>query len=1080
MSEQVNYDPFASGDVVRIVPTTEQQQEIWTAARIDAKASCAFNAPLLLQFKGKIQYNELLSAYSQLINRRDALRGSFSPDGNNFVVAANIDADLPLIEISGIDSESKQNSLDEFIETAAATPFNLEFGPLIRSQLLRFSDSENYLLITVHHIVCDGWSTGILLNELAELYSAEVGKRQPNLLPAPSFADYASELHVNQGSEGYLASRSYWLAQYADEPSVLDLPLDKPRPAKRTFNADRYDCFIDSERTRALTEIAASTRTTLFTTLFAVFQILLWKRCGQADLVIGFSAAAQPISGNSELLGHCVNLLPIRFKLDDKRTFAEHLGTLRPHIYDALEHQEFGFGGLLKELNIPRDLSRIPLVPVVFNFEAYSDEFSFDGVDTAFSSGARSSEAFELFLNVVSHPDKIELQCSYNTDLFRADTITRMLCHYENLLASICEDKDQVLGKLPLMSEEERTRVIECFNQPRQLFPVKQCLHEIFEYHVAVKPDAIAVTFEGAKLTYSELDQKSNQVAHYLIERGVGPEMIVGICLERSLELVIGLLGILKAGGAYLPLDLSYPAERVAFMLEDSNATVLITQQSLVQNFPQTNASILALDELAKNSLENYSVGKPERRVKAGDLAYVIYTSGSTGKPKGVRVTHYNVVRLLQSTEHWFGFNETDVWTLFHSYAFDFSVWEIWGALGYGGRLVIVPQLVSRSPKKFYQLLSEENVTVLNQTPSAFRQLIQLEESGLQQLPLSLRYIIFGGEALDISSLKPWFDRHGDITPQLINMYGITETTVHVTYRPLTAQDLTSGSMIGKPIPDLQIYILDANREPNPIGVPGEMYVGGAGVARGYLNRDLLTQERFIADPFSSEPGAHLYRTGDLARFLNDGDIEYLGRIDQQIKLRGFRIELGEIESVISSHAAVKQCVVEVREDRPGDQRLIAYVVLVPGAGLKITEMRQQAGTQLPDYMVPQHLVELDKLPLTPNGKLDRQALPAPTMQQSDDESFKAAETDLEIYLTNIWSKIFLKEDIGVNDNFFEIGGHSLLAIQIANTLSRDLDTEIPVQSIFEHPCILDLAQAIEKQLIEELEKLSASEDVGR
>jgi amino acid adenylation domain-containing protein len=651
-----------------------------------------------------------------------------------------------------------------------------------------------------------------------------------------------------------------------------------------------------------------------------------------------------------------------------------------------------------------------------------------------------------------------------------------MLGHYENLLACICENKDQVLGKMPLMSPEERSRVVEDFNQPRLFFPVKQCLHEIFEQYVAVKPDAVATTFDGVNLTYGELDRKSNQVAHYLIEKGVGPEMIVGICLERSLELIIGLLGILKAGGAYLPLDLSYPAERVAFMLEDSNATVLLTQQSLVQNLPQTEASLLALDELAKNVLDNYSADKPERRANATDLAYVIYTSGSTGKPKGVQVTHYNVVRLLQATEHWFGFSETDVWTLFHSFAFDFSVWEIWGALGYGGRLVIVPQLVSRTPLEFYQLLSSENVTILNQTPSAFRQLIQLEESGQQELPLSLRYIIFGGEALGLSNLKPWFDRHGDITPQLINMYGITETTVHVSYRPLTAQDLTSGSMIGKPIPDLQIYILDENREPTPIGVPGEMYVGGAGLARGYLNRDLLTRERFIADPFNNEPGARLYRTGDLARFLNDGDIEYLGRIDQQIQLRGFRVELGEIESVISSHAAVKQCVVEVREDRPGDQRLIAYVVLVPGAELKITEMRQQASTQLPDYMVPQHLVELDKLPLTPNGKLDRKALPAPTMQHSDDETFKAAETDLEIYLTKIWSKIFLKENIGVYDNFFEIGGHSLLAIQIVNTLSTDLETEIPLQFIFEHPCILDLAQAIEQQLVEELEKLSASE----
>ncbi|OKH38899.1 non-ribosomal peptide synthetase [Calothrix sp. HK-06] len=603
-------------------------------------------------------------------------------------------------------------------------------------------------------------------------------------------------------------------------------------------------------------------------------------------------------------------------------------------------------------------------------------------------------------------------------------------------------------------------------------YPQNKCIHQLFEEQVEKTPDAIAVVFENQQLTYQELNQRANQLANYLQSLGVESEVLVGICVERSLELIVGILGILKAGGAYVPLDITYPKERLAFMLSDSQVSILLTQQHLVERLPEHQTKIVCLDTDWEDIVKTPSQTK-KIAVNPSNLAYIIYTSGSTGQPKGVLIPHCNVVRLFAATQPWFQFNQNDVWSLFHSYAFDFSVWEIWGALLYGGRLVIIPYYVSRSPELFYNLLSQERITVLNQTPSAFQQLIQLEESLGNNHNLNLRFVIFGGEALNIQSLKPWFDRHGDKFPQLVNMYGITETTVHVTYRLINIADLNSSSkVIGCAIPDLQVYILNEHLQPVAIGVTGEIYVGGAGLARGYLNRLELTAERFICHSIKNQPEARLYKTGDLARYLPDGDIEYLGRIDNQVKIRGFRIELGEIETLLNQHPNLREAKVVVREDVAGDKRLVAYIIpnLTKQSEI-VYQVRDYLKQQLPDYMIPAAFVVLESFPLTNNGKIDYRALPAPNFT-SIQSNYVAPQTPTEKILADIWRQVLKVDNIGINDNFFELGGHSLLATQVISRIRQTFNQEIPIHLFFEYFTIgqfsqhLDITDTTDKNLL--------------
>jgi amino acid adenylation domain-containing protein len=670
----------------------------------------------------------------------------------------------------------------------------------------------------------------------------------------------------------------------------------------------------------------------------------------------------------------------------------------------------------------------------------------------------------ELFLSVGLRGVQTVLEAEYDPDLYKHETVERILTQFAFLIEGLDALLDQSIDRIPLWSPEEAGLLIQENASHGSGFPVTQCMHQRFEEQVRKTPDAVAVVMPGdarQHLTYSQLNARANRLAHYLESKGVGPDVLVGLYLDRTPDLIVALLAILKAGGAYLQIDLSYPAERVAFMLCDSEAPVVITDSQTARKLsPQTGAAVVCMDE-DEGAWASLSSEKPWSKVTPENLAYCIFTSGSTGKPKGVLITHANVSRLFDATHPWFHFSEQDTWTFFHSSAFDFSVWEIWGALVYGGRLIIVPFADSRSPERFYELLAAEQVTVLNQTPSAFRQLVSVDETRPGNKLDKLRLVIFGGEALNLQSLAPWFDKYGEVKPQLVNMYGITETTVHVTYRPLTGSDLTEapGSVIGRPIPDLQLYVLDAGLQPVPVGIPGEVFVGGAGVARGYLKRDALTAERFVKNPFSSREDDKLYRSGDLARRLPGGDLEYMGRADQQVKIRGFRIELGEVQAALTRHPSVREAFVIAKDACDGEKVLVAYVVPACGEVPGVDKLRRELQATLPSYMIPSNFVFLDQLPLTSNGKVDRAALPAPIVRRSEmEQAFHAPQTEMERDIAGIYKQVLSVDKVGIDDNFFDLGGNSLRLAEAHSRLEKLVGRRFSVAELFAHTTVRKLA----------------------
>ena len=673
------------------------------------------------------------------------------------------------------------------------------------------------------------------------------------------------------------------------------------------------------------------------------------------------------------------------------------------------------------------------------------------------------SSLCDIAFRVVSRGLKAELRAEFESDLYTRHTIERILSQFQYLIESFEQVVGHSVNQLPLCSAKAVQSLLIPASAQITNVSSPQCLHRRFEEQAGQTPNAVALVMPGEareEITYGQLNASANQLAHYLLSRGVGPDVLVGLYLDRTPDLLVALLAILKAGGAYLPIDLSYPPDRVSFMLSDADAPIIITDSRTARNLKNSSGAVIEIDT-GRDKWTGLSDKDPKSAVTPDNLAYSIFTSGSTGKPKGVLITHANVSRLFDATADWFHFSERDAWTFFHSIAFDFSVWEIWGALLYGGRLVIVPFADSRSPERFHDLLANERVTVLNQTPSAFRQLIGVDESKPDRKLDQLKFVVFGGEALNLQSLAPWFNKYGDAQPRLVNMYGITETTVHVTYRPLSIVDLTEapGSVIGIPIPDLRLYVLDAGLQPVPVGIPGEMFVGGAGVARGYLKRDSLTAERFINNPFSASGTDKLYRSGDLARRLPDGDLEYMGRADQQVKIRGFRVELGEVQSALTKQSSVREAFVTVKETCDGEKILVAYVVLASSAVPAVDRLRRDMQATLPSYMVPSCFVFLDRLPLTSNGKIDRSALPAAIPQRFEmEQPFQAPQTEMERSIAAIYKQVLRLDKVGIDDNFFDLGGNSLRLVEIHSRLQDLVGHRFSVAELFAYTTVRKLA----------------------
>ena len=1042
-------------------PLSPTQQRLWFIDRL-SESKAHYTIPAIYRLDGPLDIPALQRSLQGVVARHEILRSVIEPCNGEpvAVVHEHVDVTLAMDDLCELDAAAQAQAIRARITDAISKPFDLAHEPPLRAELLRLAPDAYVCMLTMHHIAFDGWSVENLLRELSALYAASLAGHADPLPALPlQYADYAAWQQQWLQGERLRRALDYWRKQLDGAPAAHGLALDKTRPLQAHHAGASWRQRLPPSLQRALLELSRRHGVTLFMTLQAAFSVFVARWSGQADIVIGTPVANRPRNELAPLIGFFSNTLALRTRLAEGASFTDVLQQTKAVVLDAFAFQHLPFDLLVEELNPPRNLGLPPLVQLMFSLQDIDEHAALNlpGIEAQALVPDAVNARFDLEISLRQTPQGLDACWDYSAELFHAQTIARMGASFAALLEGIVADERQPVDRLPLLDALERRQLLEQFSASTQAASRPALIHTLFEQHAQRTPDAVALTYEGESLTYAELNAQANRVAHALIARGVQPDDRVALGVERSLAMVIGILGILKAGAGYVPLDPSYPAERLAYLLQDSAPVLLLTQASLQARWP-ADVPMLQLDDplLAAQPTHDPAID----HLTPQHLAYVIYTSGSTGQPKGVMVEHAQVARLLSTTEALFQFGRQDVWTLFHSYAFDFSVWELWGALAYGGRLVIVPALCARSPKDFYALLCRERVTVLNQTPSAFRALMAAQDAQAH----ALRYVIFGGEALELHTLRPWIERNDPAQTLLVNMYGITETTVHVTYRALTREDIEAGrgSLVGRGLPDLRVYLLDGHGEPVPIGVTGEIHVGGAGVARGYWNRPALTAERFLRDPFVDDAQARMYKSGDLGRWLPNGEIDYLGRNDFQVKIRGFRIELGEIEAKLAKQANVREAVVIAREDMPDDKRLVAYLASHDGQPLPMAALRTALSKELADYMLPSAFVQLEQLPLTGNGKLDHKALPAPDLTSVVTQRYEAPQSDTEIAIAAIWCALLGLERVGLNDNFFELGGHSLLLTRLHNRLNERYGEGLALRQLFAAPTIREQASLLE------------------
>jgi amino acid adenylation domain-containing protein len=1041
------------------VPLSFAQERLWFLDQLQ-QLGPAYNVGRAFRLRGDLDKGSLEKALQSIVARHEALRTTFRLKDEVPVQVIETGRTIQLEEVDLLEDQGED--IQRLINDEARRPFDLSQDLMLRAKLFRLPGEEHVLHLTLHHIASDGWSTGVLYRELSEFYASYTTGRSTALPELPiQYADYAvwqREWLVGKRLEEQL---SYWKEHLADSPALLELPADHPRPAEFTYQGARENFEFPAGLLSALKKLSQQEGVTLFMMLLAAFQAFLSRYTGSEDIVVGSPIAGRTRIETERLIGFFVNTLVLRTDLSGNPTFRQLLGRVSDVAFNAYEHQDLPFEKLVVELQPDRSLNHSPLFQVMFVLQnAHSETFTLPGLQLQRLDLDTGTSKFDLTLFLQEEGKALKGVLQFNTDLFERGTVMRLLGHYQTLLKEVVKDPDQPISSIPLLAGPERDRLLVEWNDTKKDHP-NAAIHELFEAQVEKTPDAVAVVFEEEVLTYSEVNGRANQVAHHLRKRGVGPDILVGICLERSLEMVIGLLGVLKAGGAYVPLDPTYPKNRLAFMIEDTGASVLLTQELLLENLPGSSTYVVCLDKnwesIARESKENPASGAaPE------NLAYVIYTSGSTGQPKGVAMPHGPLVNLIAwQSEH----SECGKGTRTLQYAplgFDVSFQEIFSAWYAGGTLVLINDAQRRDPVETLRLIDEEKVERLFLPFVALEQLAEVA-SRVSIFPESLREVNTAGEQLRITpAISHLFERLPHC--QLVNQYGPTEAHVVSAYELSGKPDSWPRlPPIGRPIANTSLYILDANLEPVPIGVPGELHIGGVGLARGYLKRSELTADKFIPDPFTDMPDARLYKTGDLARFLPDGNIEFLGRMDDQVKIRGFRIELGEIEAVLAEHPAVGQCVVLAREDVPGDKRLVAYVAEDDQKKSSVEVLRVFLKDKLPEYMIPSAFVMLNQFPLTSSGKVDRRALPAPDKTRPElEKAFVAPRTDVEKELERIWIEVLCLERVGIHDNFFELGGHSLMATQIVNRVRSEMVVELPLIAIFESPTIAEIAKTIQ------------------
>ena len=1054
-------------------PASFSQARLWFLEQLTPGG--AYSVPAVLRFRGLLRIDLWRRCVEDITRRHEVLRTTFTEEDGQPVqiVGDGSGANVTVVDCEDLRGPAGEATIEALAREEFARPFDLRNGPLLRMKFLRVAADEHILLLNMHHIITDLWSTSVLFNELAVLYQAHLTGSPPALPDlAVQYADFAAWQHQRLLGPSVRTDLDYWRTALAGAPLVLELPSDRRRPAVRSNRGGSVPFRLPRHVMDRVRDVSRGEGVTPFMTLLAAFLVLLHRYSGEDDLVVGVPVANRSRPEIQPLIGYFVNILALRTDLSGQPTFREVLARVRRTALGGFAHQELPFGRLVEELRPPRDLSRTPVFQVSFVYQNVPmPQFGPDGPVAEILEVGSSSARFDLELQVFERPEGLTGWFEYSADLFDAATVTRMGDRLAVLVGSLVTDPAGLIADAPMLTAEEARQLIDGQSgSPAQAVPAAT-LPELFRAQVRRAPNAVAVVHEDSELTYGALDTAANRLAHLLADRGVGPESRVAVVMERSASLVVALLAVLKAGGAYVPVDPGYPTDRIAYLLADASAELVLADRATA-GLVAAQPAVVVVDEPATvGELARYSgteltaTGQPSRLLP-DHPAYVIYTSGSTGRPKGVVVPHRNVGHLLASAQETFGFGPHDVWTCFHSFAFDFSVWETWGALLNGGCLVIVPYEVSRSPDEFLELLASRQVTILSQTPSAFYQLMQADarrpDAGKE---LALRTVVFGGEALDAGQLAVWYAKHPDDGPVLVNMYGITETTVHVTLATLAAGGPVTASTIGRALPGLRVYVLDSRLRPVPPGVAGELYVAGAGLARGYLDRPALTAQRFVACPFGP-PGQRMYRTGDTAHWTTDGHLMFLGRTDNQLKIRGFRIEPAEIETLLTTHPDVTQAAVTLREDTPGDKRLIAYIVPhthntgnTPDPHLPTT-LRTHIRHHLPPHMVPAAIVPLPHLPLTPNGKLDATALPTPPDHQPPPTG-RTPSTPHEELLCTTFAEILGVSQVTMNDNFFELGGHSLLAVSLVSKL-RSHGLDVDVRTLFASPTVAGIVAAAE------------------
>jgi amino acid adenylation domain-containing protein len=1042
------FDPFAALSRFQIA-STPAQIEMWLSEQSASGAGLAYNEAFSIRLDGDVDEKALALALQTLTDFHQALRGHFSVDGLQFIVESSVALPLARHDLSALSEEQRSHELDRIVMQDSSTPFNLETGPLVRATTIRLHASALVVILSAHHAVADGWSLDVLLADLGRLYSAFVGNAELPLPPEHGFSDFVRYCSTPEHLARIKASRSFWQRKLSAVPPAPSLAQDGKRPPSRSYGAHHAALSMSAAELAQLKAFARAENLSFFSVMISAYATLLHRLSGATDLVVGIPIAGHPEAGMEDCVGHLVNLVPIRFDFSNKPSFRELCRTTNAAVLDARENAWVSFGEIIKDLKIARDPARVPLVPVTFtHVQKYAPgKIAFGSCTVDYELNPRTSETFEVNLNAIESQEGLHFQAHANSDLYSQQWLTWRLQELVTLLLAGCASADTTVGTLPLLSPAEAELVCDKLNETSSDYPRTTSLAQLVEAQVERMPQAIAIVYGDESLTFAELNASANQLACELRARGVGRDRLVGIFVERSLDMVVGLLAIIKAGGAYLPLDPFLPPERLRTMIEDSGATVVLTQASLRDVLPARSGSVVLVDDPSwrLHPRENVAVA-----VEPGDLAYVIYTSGSTGKPKGVEIPRGALTNLLWSMRDWLALGETDRLLAVTTISFDIAGVDMWLPLLVGARLVLASRDEAFDGEALCKKIEQEGVTFLQATPVTWRLLLAAGWRGKADLQA-----VSTGEALpqDLAiALAPLVER-------LWNLYGPTETTIWST--GYCVRDGSAPVLIGRPVANTQCYVLDESLCPVPMGVVGELYIAGDGLARAYLGRPELTAERFVPNPFAAQPDARMYRTGDLVRYQSDGNLVCLGRSDHQVKIRGYRIELGEIESVLATHDSVREAVVVAREEQAGDVRLVGYIK-PRGTAINEHDLREHLKRSLPDYMIPQHFVVLQTFPTTSSGKIDRKALPKPDFTPAAVPVARGPRTKTEQQLAELWKKLLKRDGIGVDDNFFDIGGHSLLGVALTVEIKNRMGMQLPLSQILHTPTLAGLAGAMD------------------